>query len=107
MATRQTTPSWGPAVFESLEERLLLSLPASWTSVGVGGGGAFFEPAFSGTNPNEIYLATDMSDQYHSTDLGVSWQVVDYRKLQGSHTAAVQFTNNANILYGLGLNAVR
>jgi len=105
MAKRPPKPYWQSVIFEALEDRLLLSLPPAWTSVGVGGGGSFFSPAFSPNNPNEIYVATDMSDEYHSTDLGVTWQVVDYRQLQGCNTASVQFTNNPNILYAPGPNS--
>lgn len=87
---------------ESLETRVLFSLPATWTSVGAGGGGSFFEPSFNPINPSEIWVATDQSDEYHSTNEGASWTVPSFTSIQGNHAAPVQYTSTPNLLYALG-----
>src|SRR5215813_5455047 len=75
--------------------------PAQWAPRGPGGGGALFAPVFSPHNANEIYLACDMSEQFHSTDLGTSWAVTDFRQIQGNREAQVRFTSNPSIRYAL------
>jgi hypothetical protein len=57
--------------------------PLSWVSRGPGGGGAFFGPSFNPHQPDEIYVKSDMSDVFHSTDGGRYWSTVDFRVLQG------------------------
>lgn len=71
----------------------------SWTSKGNGGGGALFSPSFSPHNTNEIYMGCDMSELFHTTDLGVTWSEVDFREMTGNNGAKVQFTNNPLIIY--------
>jgi len=75
--------------------------PALWSPRGPGGGGALFAPIFSPYNANEIYLACDMSEQFHSTDLGASWAVTDFRQIQGNREAQVRFTSDPAIRYAL------
>ena len=75
--------------------------PQQGLARGPGGGGALFAPSFSPHNPNEIYLACDMSEQFHSTNLGASWAVTDFRQIQGNREAQVRFTSNPAILYAL------
>ncbi|MDQ3020019.1 MAG: hypothetical protein M3R36_05545 [Bacteroidota bacterium] len=70
-----------------------------WTSRGPGGGGALFSPSFSPHNPGEIYLSCDMSELFHTTDLGLSWKETDFREMIGNNGAKVQFTNDPNIIY--------
>ena len=70
-----------------------------WTSKGNGGGGALFSPSISPHNANEIYLSCDMSELFHTTDLGASWNNTDFREITGNNGSAVQFTNNPLILY--------
>ncbi|WP_420265872.1 InlB B-repeat-containing protein [Candidatus Magnetominusculus dajiuhuensis] len=87
--------------------------PTQWLSRGIGGGGALYCPSFSPHNANELYIACDMSGLFHSTDLGASWNVVDFRQIQSFHYTLVQFTSNPSILYSLdyssdnGTNAAR
>lgn len=71
----------------------------NWTSKGNGGGGALFSPSFSPHDQNEIYIACDMSELFHSTNLGVTWQEVDFREITGNNGAFVQFTENPLINY--------
>ncbi len=87
---------------EQLEQRQLLSAITNWSSrSGPGGGGAFFSPSFSPFNSNELYTVSDMSGLYHTTNLGQSWTVADFREIQGGPASQVQFTSNPSILYAL------
>ncbi len=43
--------------------------PTSFKSVGPGGGGAFFAPALSPHRSDEIFVSSDMSDQFHTLDV--------------------------------------
>ncbi|HEY3130273.1 MAG TPA: hypothetical protein VGL91_12510, partial [Acidobacteriota bacterium] len=80
---------------------LQASPPSLWISRGLGGGGALFSPSFSPHNPNELYVACDLAGLYHSTDLGSSWSLVDFRQIQANRSSSVQFTNDAATLYCL------
>src|SRR5438067_7924213 len=75
--------------------------PSQWAARGPGGGGALFAPSFSPHNANEIYLACDMSEQFHSTNLGASWAVTDFRQIQGNREAQVRFTSDPAMMYAL------
>jgi hypothetical protein len=86
---------------QALEARTLFAAPAVWSSRGPGGGGAFFAPSFSPHNANEIYVSSDMSGLYRSTNLGQSWQIQDFRQIQANRQSYVQYTSNANTLYCL------
>lgn len=77
----------------------LFSQISQWTSKGNGGGGALFSPSISSHNGNEIYMGCDMSELFHTTDLGNTWSEVDFREMQGNNGAEVQFTNDPMILY--------
>ncbi|MEO8664001.1 MAG: hypothetical protein ABI462_00780 [Ignavibacteria bacterium] len=72
---------------------------SQWTSRGNGAGGALFSPSFSPHNANEIYMGCDMSELFHTTDLGNTWNEVDFRQMVGNNGAKVQFTNNPLIMY--------
>ncbi len=74
--------------------------PTSWKSVGVGGGGAFFAPTFNPFSSNEMWLACDMSGQYHSTNSGASWSVTPFSNIEnGPNSPHVQYTSDPKILY--------
>ena len=75
--------------------------PSQWAPRGPGGGGALFAPSFSPHNQNEIYIACDMSEVFHSTNLGASWELFDFRQIQGNRESQVRFTSNPSILYAL------
>jgi len=90
-----------------LEDRLAPSgVPLQWQVRGSGGGGALFSPQFNPANPNDIYVASDMSQVFHTTNAGASWQTVDFRQLQGGHEARVQFTEDPNIRYSIDYSNV-
>lgn len=76
-------------------------VPSEWRSVGVGGGGSLFAPSFSPHNPQELYVACDMSELFHSTDLGLSWTMLPFHQIQGNRPSEVAFTSNPNMLYCL------
>lgn len=72
---------------------------SQWTSKGIGGGGALFSPSLSAHDPNVIYMACDMSELFKTTDLGNSWNEVDYFEMQGNNGSKVQYTNDPDIMY--------
>ena len=76
--------------------------PIQWVSRGPGGGGAFFSPCFNPHNPAEVYVKSDMSDLFRSTDAGRHWSTVDFRAMQGGNQYAwIQFTSNPLVAFGL------
>ncbi len=79
-----------------------LNPPTTFVSRGPGGGGAFFDPCFNPSNPDEVWVGSDMSDLFHSTDFGRTWETVDFRSLQGGHqTGRMQFTSDPQVRYAL------
>jgi len=77
------------------------SVPTSWTSKGVGGGGGLFSPSISQHNGNNLYLACDMSEMFHSSNFGQSWSDIHFQQLSGNRNTEVQFTLNPNKLYAI------
>ena len=75
--------------------------PSKWAPRGPGGGGALFAPSFSPHNQNELYIACDMSEVFRSTNLGASWELQDFRQIQGNRESQVRFTNNPSTLCAL------
>jgi BACON domain-containing protein/all-beta uncharacterized protein len=75
--------------------------PSQWIPRGPGGGGALFAPSFSPHNPNELFISCDMSEVFHSTNLGVTWELADFRQIQGNRESQVRFTSNPAFLYAL------
>src|ERR1700757_506776 len=82
-----------------LSIKCLAQAPTSWQSRGIGGGGALFSPSINPANHNEVYLACDMGELFHSTNAGQQWGEVNFAQVQGGHDSYVSFTNNASILY--------
>lgn len=87
--------------FESLEPRYALAAIQEWFERGVGGGGALFSPSINPVNSNEMYIASDMGQVFHTINEGVNWESVDFREIQGSTNSKMQFTVNPQILYSL------
>ncbi|MFI5204576.1 MAG: WD40/YVTN/BNR-like repeat-containing protein, partial [Flavobacteriales bacterium] len=75
--------------------------PAVWNSRGVGGGGALFSPSFNPANPNEYYISCDMSELFHTTNLGQAYNQVHFDEFVGGHNSKVCFTSTANLLYSI------
>jgi photosystem II stability/assembly factor-like uncharacterized protein len=78
---------------------LSAQVPASWQSRGVGGGGAMYSPSINPINDSEYFVASDMSDLFHTTNFGDSYSLVDFRQVQAGHESGVRFTNNPLIAY--------
>jgi photosystem II stability/assembly factor-like uncharacterized protein len=90
-----------------LDDRIAPSgVPAQWSIVGAGGGGALYSPQFNPANPSEIYVASDMSQVFHTTNAGASWQELDFRQIEGGPESQVQFTDNPNIRYAIDYSPV-
>ncbi|MFN8395528.1 MAG: hypothetical protein U0176_12875 [Bacteroidia bacterium] len=73
--------------------------PTSFSPRGVGGGGALFFPRIHPVNDNEYYVACDMSEMFHTTDLGRHYDQVHFQKLQAFNTSTYEWTNNPQIDY--------
>ena len=56
---------------------------STWESRGIGGGGALYSPTISPFDGQIMYLATDMSATFRTTDFGGSWSTLDFREIQG------------------------
>jgi len=94
-------------MFAMVQATLMASPPTSsppnhFISRGPGGGGAFFGPEINPFNPNDVWVGSDMSDLFHSTDFGQNWDTIDFRILQGgSLPGRMEFTSNTLVRYAL------
>ncbi len=77
----------------------LKAQPTTWTTTGIGGGGAMYCPSINPLNTNEIYVGCDMTELFHTTNQGTSWEQLDFLKMQGGIFSNVQFTRDAGIRY--------
>ena len=76
--------------------------PARFVSRGPGGGGAFFGPSINPFSPDDVWIGSDMSDLFHSTNFGRTWDTVDFRLLQGgSQPGRMEFTSSPLVRYAL------
>jgi hypothetical protein len=81
---------------------VLADPPVRFVSRGPGGGGAFFAPSINPFNTDDLWIGSDMSDLFHSSDFGRSWETVDFRLLQGgSLPGRMEFTSDPNVRYAL------
>ena len=55
--------------------------PAGWSARGVGGGGALYSPSWSPHQSDEMFVACDMTELFHTTTRGVTWSQSDFRQL--------------------------
>ncbi|MEO8514526.1 MAG: T9SS type A sorting domain-containing protein [Ignavibacteria bacterium] len=74
------------------------SQPSSWVSKGIGGGGALFSPSFNPNSANDIFVGCDMSELFRSSNLGISWQPVNFSQIQGGSNSMVQFNTVTPLL---------
>ena len=88
-------------MFERLEPKRLLAAIQTWQVRGAGGGGASYSPSFNPANPQEIFLASDMGQLFHTTSDGAAWDTVDFRQIYGGPNSAVEFTSNPQIDYSV------
>lgn len=75
--------------------------PSTWSSRGIGGGGALFSPSINPANSNEYYVACDMSELFHTTDFGQTYSQVHFAQLNGGHHSKVCYTVTPNLLYSV------
>ena len=75
--------------------QLTAQVPSVWNTTGIGGGGSMFSPSINPANSNEYYVACDMSELFHTTDFGLSYDIVDFRQLTASVNSSVRFTNTS------------
>lgn len=75
--------------------------PTTFSTRGVGGGGALFYPTINPANDNEFYISCDMSELFHSQDFGLSYDQIHFSKLQVFSNSTYEFTNNTNIAYSI------
>src|SRR5215471_7298744 len=75
--------------------------PTQRVARGPGGGGALFAPSFSPHNTNELFISCDMSEVFHSTNLGATWDLYDFRQIQGNRESQIRFTSDPLIEYAL------
>lgn len=86
-------------IFISMWLQTIAAQPTTFTSKGIGGGGALFFPKINPANDNEFYVSCDMSQLFHSTDFGANYSQIHHSKLQVFNTSTFEFTNNNNIAY--------
>lgn len=86
------------AIFH-LTSSILLAQPGSWSSRGVGGGGALFSPSINPANSNEYYIACDMSELFHTIDFGLTYTQLHFSEFVGNHNSKMCYTSTANLLY--------
>ncbi|MBI5324366.1 MAG: hypothetical protein HZB41_03650 [Ignavibacteriae bacterium] len=72
-----------------------------WEPRGIGGGGAFYAPSINPANNDEFYVSSDMSGMYKTTNFGKSYNLIDFRKIQGSTNTFIRFTNVPDLLYAM------
>lgn len=77
------------------------SQPTSFSSRGIGGGGALFSLSINPSNNNEYFISCDMGELFHTTDYGVTYSQVNYTELIGGHNSKVCFTSTAGLLYSI------
>jgi photosystem II stability/assembly factor-like uncharacterized protein len=82
-----------------LSGSLLFNQPSTFRPTGIGGGGALFAPGINPNNEKDFYLGCDMSELFHTTDFGLSYEVINFQKIRGGTNSTVRFTNNPDILY--------
>ncbi|MFT3795163.1 T9SS type A sorting domain-containing protein [Flavobacterium sp.] len=88
-----------------LSSQSLFSQPTSFTSRGVGGGGAMFSMAINPANDNEYFASCDMGELFHTTDFGANYTQVDHRQIWGGHASKVCFTSTPGLMYTISYAA--
>ena len=82
----------------------IFSQAPSWTSKGIGGGGAVQNPTISPFDNNRVLMSCDMSQMFETTDFGINWQAFHYSNLQGGLRGKVCYTNDPLKLYAISSN---
>lgn len=77
------------------------SQPNSFTPRGIGGGGALFSPSINPADPDEFYVACDMTELFHTSNFGQSYTQAHFEEFGGGHYSKVAFTNTSGLLFSL------
>ncbi len=77
------------------------SQPATWSSRGLGGGGALFSPSINPGNNSEYYISCDMSELFHTTDFGLNYSQMHFSQFIGGHNSKMCYTSTANLLFSI------
>ena len=80
------------------------SQPTTWEQNGIGGGGSLFSPLINPYDHNEMFIACDMTQMFHTTDAGKTWDILHYQNLIATIQTSIQFTSDPNILYAIHLD---
>ncbi len=83
-----------------------IAQPVEWQAAGISGGGALFSPSISPFNADDIYIACDMTDLFHTTNAGESWEVVPFQELRAIHESKIQFTSDPMIRYSVHIDFI-
>ncbi len=75
--------------------------PLSWSSKGIGGGGALFAPSINPSNNNEYYISCDMSELFHTTDFGRHYSQLPFQQFVSGHNSRMVYTSTTDLLYSL------
>ncbi len=81
-----------------------LAAPRRWVASGIGGGGSFYDPSLHPTVPGEIFVTSDMSGVYHSSDAGESFEMSYAGMITGGPGCRVQFAPIPSWVFTLDKN---
>ena len=84
-----------------------LTSTSTFSSKGIGGGGALFAVAINPANNDEYYVSCDMGELFHTTNFGNSYQQTDFRQLIGGHNAKVCFTSTTGLLFSVNYATIK
>lgn len=79
----------------------IIAQPASFSSRGIGGGGALFAVSINPANNSEYYISCDMGELFHTTNFGNAYDQVNFQQLIGGHNSKVCFTSTSGLLYSI------
>ena len=75
--------------------------PTSFSSRGIGGGGALFALSINPLNNSEYYIACDMGELFHTTNFGNAYDQVNFQQLIAGHNSKVCYTSSVGLLYSI------
>ncbi|MBK7221472.1 MAG: hypothetical protein IPH94_09125 [Saprospiraceae bacterium] len=79
----------------------LKAQPYSFSSRGLGGGGALFSLSIRPDNTDEFFVSCDMGELFHTCDYGRTYTQVASSELVGGHDSKVSFTATPGLLYSI------
>ncbi|MBL7921021.1 MAG: T9SS type A sorting domain-containing protein [Bacteroidia bacterium] len=79
----------------------VIAQPSTFSSRGIGGGGALFAVSINPANNSEYYISCDMGELFHTTNFGNAYNQVNFQQLIGGHNSKVCFTSTSGLLYSI------